>query len=151
MIYFLRGSTLWLICCFIVILHIERKWHLKRNLATILPLKSKLFGKFQHFTSPKQWSVWRKLFSLPPDKSFLRFWDKKFWKETYRNIQKFSSQMVWECSFCVTKNVAMQMFFQSPTRDRVAGVYFYLEWVEFRKMCESFWAKLHCKMRDLCC
>ena len=38
----------WLICCFIVIfLYTERKWPLKRNLATILPLKSKLSGKFQ--------------------------------------------------------------------------------------------------------
>ena len=38
----------WLICCFIVIfLYTERKWPLKKNLATILPLTSKLSGKFQ--------------------------------------------------------------------------------------------------------
>ena len=46
-----KWHTFWmvplLICCFIVIfLYIERKWLLKRNLATILPLKSKLSEKF---------------------------------------------------------------------------------------------------------
>ena len=41
-----------LICCFIVILfYIEGKWLLMRNLATILPLKSKLSGKFQYFNA----------------------------------------------------------------------------------------------------
>ena len=35
----------WLICCFIVILYTER------NLATILPLNSKLSGKFQPFNA----------------------------------------------------------------------------------------------------
>ena len=78
-----------LICYFIVILfYIERKWLLMRNLATILPLKSKLSGKFQpfnaivgsiamirngwisnivrHFTMPKQRAALKKkLFSLP--------------------------------------------------------------------------------------
>ena len=39
-----------LICYFIVILfYIERKWLLMRNLATVLPLKSKLSGKLQRF------------------------------------------------------------------------------------------------------
>ena len=52
MIYFLRGSTLWLICCFIVILHIERKWHLNRNLATILPLKSKFLENLSILRAP---------------------------------------------------------------------------------------------------
>ena len=41
-----------LICYFIVILfYIERKWLLLRNLARILPLKSKLSGKFQCFNA----------------------------------------------------------------------------------------------------
>ena len=40
--------TPWLICCFIVIfLYIERTRPLKRNLASALPLKSKLSRKFQ--------------------------------------------------------------------------------------------------------
>ena len=40
----------WLLCCFTdIILHIEGNWLLKKNLATILPLRSKLFGKFHCF------------------------------------------------------------------------------------------------------
>ena len=76
--------------------YIERKCFLKRNLATMLPLKSKLFRKFQnfnpiggsikilkidefskisikdiwkklkHFTRWKQWAALRKLFSQHP-------------------------------------------------------------------------------------
>ena len=49
-----KWHTFWmapcLICYFIVkLFYIERKWLLMRNLATILPLKSKLCGKFQRF------------------------------------------------------------------------------------------------------
>ena len=44
--------TAYLICYFIVILfYIEKRWLLMRNLATILPLKSKLCGKFQLFNA----------------------------------------------------------------------------------------------------
>ena len=94
-----KWHTFWmapcLICYFIVkLFYIERKWLLMRNLATILPLKSKLSGKFQrfnavngsikmlknawiakkfqlkwkivnHFIRPKQRPVLRRLFSLP--------------------------------------------------------------------------------------
>ena len=42
----------WVICCFIVIfLYIGRNWLFKINLTTILPLKSKLFGKSQRFNA----------------------------------------------------------------------------------------------------
>ena len=42
----------WIICCFMVILlHIKTMWRYKRNLATILPLKSKLSEKFQRFNA----------------------------------------------------------------------------------------------------
>ena len=34
---------------FVILLYIERKWLLMRNLVTILPLKSKLSGTFQRF------------------------------------------------------------------------------------------------------
>ena len=41
-----------LICCFLAILfYIEKKWLVIRNFATILPLKSKFFWKFQHFNA----------------------------------------------------------------------------------------------------
>ena len=44
--------TAYLICYFIVILfYIEKRWLLMRNLATILPLKSKLSEKFQLFNA----------------------------------------------------------------------------------------------------
>ena len=51
-----KQVTLWmtpcLTCYFIAILfYIERKWLLTRNLATILPLKSKLSEKFQRFNA----------------------------------------------------------------------------------------------------
>ena len=94
-----KWHTFWmapcLICYFIVkLFYIERKWLLMKNLATILPLKSKLPGKFyrfnalsgstkmlknawvnenqwkwnieNHFMGPKQRASLRKLFSLPP-------------------------------------------------------------------------------------
>ena len=42
----------WLICCLtVILLHIERKWLFMRNFAKILPLKSKLPGKFQRFNA----------------------------------------------------------------------------------------------------
>ena len=52
----------WLIYCFIAILfYIERKWLLMRNLATALPLKPKLSGKFSVsmllMEVPKRWNI----------------------------------------------------------------------------------------------
>ena len=94
------------------IVELRLVWLLKRDLATILPMKSKLSGKFQHFTaidgsikalksswisknfklkilkhfmSPKQQSNWRELFTplAPPDESFLHLWNKNFWTAIY--------------------------------------------------------------------
>ena len=107
----------WLIYCFTVILF-ERKWLLKRNLATFLPLKSKLSGKFKcfnaidesiemlkniwvkkfqlkwkilkHFTSPKQRSAWRELFSSPPGKSFQSIRNKHFRTEIHMYIHLYN-------------------------------------------------------------
>ena len=36
---------------FVILRYIERKWHLKRRLASILPSNSKLAGKFQRFNA----------------------------------------------------------------------------------------------------
>ena len=52
----IKWHTFWmvpyLICYFFVILfYIERKWFPLRNVVTILPLKSKLSGKFQRFNA----------------------------------------------------------------------------------------------------
>ena len=137
----------WLICClFVTLLYIERKWLLMRNLATVLPLKSKLSGKFQRFNAVngsmemlisswiskkiklkwtiktfKQSAALRKLFSPPPDKNFQRHWNKNFLTEIYSNIQTFVFQVLRKCSSLAFRNGAMQMF----------------------------WAKLYCKMSDL--
>ena len=51
-----KWHTFWmaqcLICYFIVMLYyIEKKWLLMRNLATMLPLKFNLSGKFLHFNT----------------------------------------------------------------------------------------------------
>ena len=130
----------WLICCFIVILlYIERKWLPKRKLATILPLYSKLSGKFQRFNAiggsikcqkivkfPKI-SIKtfyesqiakerRKLFSPLPDKISLRLWNKYFLTKVYRNIQTFDFQVPRECSSWTSRNGAVQMFFLTPTK-----------------------------------
>ena len=114
----------WLICClFVTLLYIERKWLLMRNLATVLPLKSKLSGKFQRFNAVngsmemlinswmskkikwtvlkhfKQWATLRKLFSPPSYKSFLRHWNKNFLTEIYLNrylLSKcFENAVLW--------------------------------------------------------
>ena len=138
--------TPWLIFCFtVILLHIERKLLLKENLTAILPLKSELFGKFQRFNaidgniemlkkveflkisvkmkilkcfvSPKQQSAWMKLFSPPPDKSFLRLGIKNVWTEIYRKFCEnavlgrlemvhckcfffFASEIHWEWLHC---------------------------------------------------
>ena len=42
--YFLKGSMINLLC-------IGREWLLKRNLATIIPLKLKVCGKFHRFNA----------------------------------------------------------------------------------------------------
>ena len=42
----------------------------------------------KHFASPKQRSAWRKLFSPPPDKSFLPLWNKTFQTKINRDIKE---------------------------------------------------------------
>ena len=104
-------------------------------------------------TRPKQPAGLRKLFSPPPDKKFLRIWNKNFITEIYRNIQTFAFQMFWECSSWAFRNSAGQMFFLTHTRDMFVGklvnwlrfsavlqkYFFYnVEWVEIQKMSEFF-------------
>ena len=49
--------------------------------------------KFEkHFTSPKEPSAWQKLFSPPPDKSFLRLWSKNVRTEIYKHLLSKSSE-----------------------------------------------------------
>ena len=144
----------WLIyCLFVTLLYIERKWLLIRNLASALLLKSKLSGKFQRFSTVnasmemlinswiskkfklkwtilkhfKQCSALRKLFSPPPDKSFLRH--KNFLTEIYSNIQTIAFQVLRKCSSLAFRNSAVHMLFLTPTRNMLAGKL--VKWVKF--------------------
>ena len=49
MTYFLNGPIVNLLLFFAILFYIERKWLLMKNFVAILPLKSKLSGKFQRF------------------------------------------------------------------------------------------------------
>ena len=51
--YFLNGPMFIFLFLFVILilLYIERKWFLMRNLAAILPLKSKFPGKFRRFNA----------------------------------------------------------------------------------------------------
>ena len=69
----------------------------------------------KHFTSPKQQSALRKLFSLPPGKSFLRLWNKNIRMEIYRNIQTIPFHALHETSSWASWNSAVQMLFLTPT------------------------------------
>ena len=80
------------------------------------------FQKFQlkwkisnHFTSPKMLSAWRKLFIPPPDKSFLRFWNKNFRTAIYSNTQTIAFQVLRKCRFWTSRNNAGQFFFLTLT------------------------------------
>ena len=65
------------------------------------------FQKFQlkwkilkHFARPKQWAVFRKLFSIPSDKNLLRLWNKSFFTKIYRYIvfwvlNGFTKNFLW--------------------------------------------------------
>ena len=102
----------------LLLLYVDRKWFPKRNLATILALKSKSsvkhqclyaidggikmrkkaskisnkmknLNKMKHFMRPKQRGTLRKLSSSPPNKSFPRLWSKNV---SYGDLQKFAFQ-----------------------------------------------------------
>ena len=50
--FWMTSCLIWLICHFIAILfYTERKWLLMKNVAIIVPLKSKSSGKFQRFNT----------------------------------------------------------------------------------------------------
>ena len=93
------------------------------------------------------------MFEPPPDKSFLRLWNKNFVTEIYR-----------KSSFWAFRNGALQMFYLTPNQTHVCwktckvsktfgcvtGYIFYnVKLVEVCKMSEVFRAKLYCKMSYL--
>ena len=107
---------------------IKRNWLLMKNLAIILPPKSKLSRKFQCFNTiagsieilkkklnfgPKQRAAFRKLFCLyqpptPPDKILLDLSSKNFLIEIYRNTQTFTFKVLQESSSWASGNGAVQ-------------------------------------------
>ena len=153
----------WLTCCFMFILfHFEKKRLLMRNLATFLPLSPNCLENFsvpidgsikmlknswifETKQRSKQRAALKKLFSVPPDKSFLRLWNKIFLTGTYRNIQTFTFQLLRECSSWEAINGVVQMFFSdinekhfcwkickmSKASGSVAGLHFLKCWVSW--------------------
>ena len=112
-----------LICYFIAIFYIERKWLLMRNLARILSLKPKLSGNFQYFnvidgsikmlkkklnleelklkwkivkdfTRPKKRAASMKLFSLPPTQHPP---DKILLRLFLRIYTEINGHWLWKC------------------------------------------------------
>ena len=175
-----KRHTFWMaprvICCFIVILlYTGRKRLLKRNLATVLPLKFKLLGKFNRFNaidvSKCQKNSWisknfnqnenfktfwesqtasclKEIIQPPPDKNFLCLWNKNSPTEIYRNMQTSAFQLLRECSSWACRNGAVQMFFSDTNQKHVFGCIadvHNVEWVKVWKMTEAFCVKLYYK------
>ena len=103
--------------------------------------------------------------NLPaPDKILLLLWNKNFLTEIYRNIQTFAFKVLQKCSSWASRNITVQLFSLTPSRNMSARQSLKLEkflavfrehiicnvkWVEVRKMSNVFWAKLYCKISDL--
>ena len=96
-------------------------------------------------TRPKQPAGLRKLFSPPPDKKFLRIWNKNFITEIYRNMQTFAFQMFWECSSWVFRNSAGQMFFLTHTRDMFVGKL--VNWLRFSAVLQKYFFTMLSELR----
>ena len=174
----IKWHTFWmapcLVCYFIVIsFYIDRNWLLMRNLATILPLKSKLYGKFQCFNAINgniemlqnsyevqtvnhlKEIIQPYPFHILSDKISLHLWNKNFLREIYRNIQ-VSAFKKWCCAnnFFGTKQKHVCSKTCKVRNIFVAfreHIIFNAKWVEVRNMTEVFWAKLYCKMSDFFC
>ena len=135
MIYFLNDPMVnFLFCCHFILYYIERKWFLMINLATILPLMSKLFWKFQRLIATdgsiemlkNSWisknfietfvykaqtvSRLKEIIQPSTDKRFLHLWNKNFLWEIYRNVQMFALQVLQEVAL-PSRYCAAQMFF----------------------------------------
>ena len=108
--------------------------------------------KFEkHFTSLKEPSAWQKLFSPPPDKSFLRLWSKNVRTEIYKHLLSKSSE---NAILGRLEMVLCNFFFWHQPEICFwlccGSIFFYtFEWFEVFKMSDVFWAKLYCKMSDL--
>ena len=97
---------------------------------------------FKTFRSPKQWSAWRKVFSTPPNKSFIRLWSKNFQMDIYRNIQTFAFQVLRDAVLGRLERVQCKCFFWHQTETCFwlccEGIFFimlsvlkFVKWVRF--------------------
>ena len=76
-------------------------------------------------------------------KKLLKSLEQIFSNGGYRNINRFDFQVLRECSSWASRNGAVWIFFQTPTRNMFLAVlqeyvFYNLEWVEVRKMNEAF-------------
>ena len=106
-----------------------------------IPLKWK-FSK--HFISPKQWAVWKELFTpsphppSPPNKSFLCLWEKKpNW-----DLQEYTENCFPSAVLERLEMVQHKCFFWHPTNMFLVVLLEYIfqniGWVGVRKMSEVF-------------
>ena len=62
---------------------------------------------------------WPTPISPPPDQILLRFWNKNFLKEIYRNIQTSTFKVLQECSSWASRNGAVQIVFSDTKQKHV--------------------------------
>ena len=89
----------------------------------------------------------------------LLLWNKNFLTEIYKTIQTFALKALQKCSSWASRNIAVQIFSLTPSRNMSAGkslkserflavlrehIIFNVKWVEIRKMSNVFRAKLCC-------
>ena len=138
-IYFLNDPMVnFLFYCHFILYYIERKWFLRINLATILPLISKLFWKFQRLIATdgniemlkNSWisknfietfvykaqtvSRLKEIIQPSTDKRFLHLWNKNFLWEIYRNVQMFALQVLQEVALPFRYCAAQMFFWRQP-------------------------------------
>ena len=121
-----------------------------RNVAAILPLKSKLSGKFQRFNAINRCIEMLKIVEFskisiktqksnrlknffqsplipppppPPSHKNKPYYVSEtiFFKEIYRDILTFACKVVQKCSYWASRNRVVKIFFLTPQRNMFAG------------------------------
>ena len=157
-----KWHTFWmalcLICYFIAIFYIERKWIFLRNLASILSLKSKLSGKFQRFNAIDGSSKCWKIVEFPKLSIKMKNCEIFYKAETascLKNIQPspnppipadkillhfWNNKLFTEIYRRFAGKFEKYESFLAVLPEHIA---FNVKWVEFPKMSEVFWVKLY--------
>ena len=126
--YFFNGSMFSLLF-YVTLFYIERRWLLMRNLAKILPLKSK-----SYYVSGAK-IFWRRYTKVYRHLHFKLFKNAVLGRQEMVQCKCF----FWhQAEICLLKSLF--------------SVIFNDKWVEICKMIDVFWMKLYCKtMSDLFC